>query len=176
MRCRGISYGSVLPAAGLRGGNWNNGTQAGAFALNLNNAPSNSNNNIGFRCARKASFGLGTNVSSRQEARPASSRGSGQRHRPSSPGTGPDGRSSRSECPPLAEYPRAPVRANSQPAKARAGATLASTPGLNHFRNIQVSGKHRARIAPGRGPRDAHRPARYVISGSCANAERGECH
>lgn len=35
----------------IRGGNWNNGVNAGAFTLNLNNAPSNSNNNIGFRCA-----------------------------------------------------------------------------------------------------------------------------
>ena len=34
-----------------RGGNWNNGSQAGVFALNLNNARSNSNNNIGFRAA-----------------------------------------------------------------------------------------------------------------------------
>jgi hypothetical protein len=35
----------------LRGGNWNNETNAGAFALNLNNSPTNTNNNIGFRCA-----------------------------------------------------------------------------------------------------------------------------
>ncbi len=35
----------------LRGGNWNNTSNAGAFALNLNNAPANANNNIGFRCA-----------------------------------------------------------------------------------------------------------------------------
>jgi hypothetical protein len=34
-----------------RGGNWNNGTNAGVFALNLNNARSNSNNNRGFRSA-----------------------------------------------------------------------------------------------------------------------------
>jgi len=34
----------------LRGGNWNNGANAGAFTLNLNNAPSNTNTNIGFRC------------------------------------------------------------------------------------------------------------------------------
>jgi hypothetical protein len=33
------------------GGNWNNGSNDGRFALNLNNAPSNTNNNIGFRCA-----------------------------------------------------------------------------------------------------------------------------
>lgn len=38
----------------IRGGNWNNGANDGAFTLNLNNAPSNSNTNIGFRCARYA--------------------------------------------------------------------------------------------------------------------------
>ena len=36
--------------AALRGGNWNNNTNAGAFTLNLNNSPTNTNNNIGFRC------------------------------------------------------------------------------------------------------------------------------
>ena len=36
----------------LRGGNWNNDTNAGVETLNLNNAPGNTNNNIGFRCAR----------------------------------------------------------------------------------------------------------------------------
>ena len=35
----------------LRGGNWNNDTNAGAFGLKLNNTPDNRNNNIGFRCA-----------------------------------------------------------------------------------------------------------------------------
>ena len=40
----------VLPAAAIRGGNWDNGTNAGVFAFNVNNAPSNWNNNIGFRC------------------------------------------------------------------------------------------------------------------------------
>ena len=35
----------------LRGGNWNNGTNAGSFALNLNNTPGNQNNNVGARCA-----------------------------------------------------------------------------------------------------------------------------
>jgi hypothetical protein len=35
----------------ISGGNWNNGANDGRFALNLNNAPSNTNNNIGFRCA-----------------------------------------------------------------------------------------------------------------------------
>lgn len=36
----------------IRGGNWNNGSNAGAFTLNLNNAPTNTNTNIGFRVAR----------------------------------------------------------------------------------------------------------------------------
>ncbi len=35
----------------LRGGNWNNGTQAGVFALNLNNRRSLSNVSVGFRAA-----------------------------------------------------------------------------------------------------------------------------
>ena len=35
----------------IRGGNFNNGTNAGAFAVNGNNTPSNANNNIGFRAA-----------------------------------------------------------------------------------------------------------------------------
>jgi len=36
----------------LRGGVWNNGAGAGLFALILNNAPSYTNSNLGFRCAR----------------------------------------------------------------------------------------------------------------------------
>lgn len=36
--------------AAIRGGNWNNGVQAGVFALNLNNAPSNRNVNRGPPC------------------------------------------------------------------------------------------------------------------------------
>lgn len=35
----------------LFGGNWNNGSNAGVFNVNLNNARSNSNNNIGLRPA-----------------------------------------------------------------------------------------------------------------------------
>ncbi|MEN6306072.1 MAG: hypothetical protein ABFD96_25325 [Armatimonadia bacterium] len=35
----------------IRGGNWNNGSRSGVFALNLNNARSNANTNIGFRPA-----------------------------------------------------------------------------------------------------------------------------
>jgi hypothetical protein len=38
--------------AAIRGGNWNNGANAGCFNLNLNNAPSNTNTNIGFRCCQ----------------------------------------------------------------------------------------------------------------------------
>lgn len=38
--------------AAIRGGNFNNEADAGVFALNLNNAPSNSNYNIGFRAAK----------------------------------------------------------------------------------------------------------------------------
>lgn len=34
-----------------RGGNWNNGANAGVFSLNGNNARSNRNWNIGFRAA-----------------------------------------------------------------------------------------------------------------------------
>jgi hypothetical protein len=35
--------------APIRGGNWNNGSNAGVFALNLNNSSANSNINVGFR-------------------------------------------------------------------------------------------------------------------------------
>ncbi len=40
----------------LRGGNWNNGSNAGAFTLNLNWDTGNTNNNVGFRCARYSSI------------------------------------------------------------------------------------------------------------------------
>lgn len=33
----------------IAGGNWNNGSNAGVWALNLNNVRGNSNNNVGFR-------------------------------------------------------------------------------------------------------------------------------
>jgi len=33
----------------IAGGNWNNGANAGVWALNLNNVRGNSNNNVGFR-------------------------------------------------------------------------------------------------------------------------------
>jgi hypothetical protein len=48
-----VGQGYVKMTRGfIRGGNWNNGTNAGAFALNLNNAPTDTNTNIGFRVAR----------------------------------------------------------------------------------------------------------------------------
>ena len=39
----------------IRGGRWDYGALAGAFALNLNNSPANSNYNIGLRCVRSFS-------------------------------------------------------------------------------------------------------------------------
>jgi RNA-directed DNA polymerase len=39
----------MLPIAG---GNWNNGSNAGVFALNLNNSSGNNNNNNGCRAQR----------------------------------------------------------------------------------------------------------------------------
>ena len=36
--------------AALRGGNWNDGPSAGAFSLNLRNAPTDSYTDVGFRC------------------------------------------------------------------------------------------------------------------------------
>jgi len=41
--------------APIRGGNWNNGSNAGVFNLNLNNDRSNANSNIGFRPALRQS-------------------------------------------------------------------------------------------------------------------------
>lgn len=35
----------------IRGGNWNNGANAGVFELNLNNSRALSNDNVGFRSA-----------------------------------------------------------------------------------------------------------------------------
>lgn len=46
-----VKAGTVFGTCAVqRGGNWNNGARAGVFSMNLNNAPSNSNTNIGFRC------------------------------------------------------------------------------------------------------------------------------
>src|SRR3989338_1708879 len=47
----------VSAVAVLRGGNWNNGANAGPFSANLNNAPTNTNNNIGFRCCNNFESG-----------------------------------------------------------------------------------------------------------------------
>jgi hypothetical protein len=46
---RGFSFRACARGA-IVGGSWNNGAQAGRFTLNLNNTPSNTNNNIGARC------------------------------------------------------------------------------------------------------------------------------
>ncbi|MFW5988632.1 MAG: hypothetical protein ACOCPQ_00220 [Desulfosudaceae bacterium] len=43
--------GRILQRFPRRGGNWNNGSNAGLAALNLNNERSNSNSNIGVRPA-----------------------------------------------------------------------------------------------------------------------------
>ncbi len=48
----------LTPYAALRGGNWNNGDNAGVFNANSNN-PDNSNTNNGFRCPETASYLLG---------------------------------------------------------------------------------------------------------------------
>lgn len=44
-------YWEFAGTVAKRGGNFNNGGNAGVFALNLNNTRTNSNNNIGFRAA-----------------------------------------------------------------------------------------------------------------------------
>ncbi len=49
------SYGGIKAnhsGVFLCGDNWNNGSNAGAFTLNLNWNTGNTNNNVGFRCAR----------------------------------------------------------------------------------------------------------------------------
>ena len=51
---------SECAGAVLRGGNWNNDVNAGVFASNLNNAPSNTNTNIGFRCVFVPGFWVET--------------------------------------------------------------------------------------------------------------------
>jgi formylglycine-generating enzyme required for sulfatase activity len=45
-------YTSGLPFAAIRGGDWTNGTGAGAFAFNATNGPSNWDWSLGFRCSR----------------------------------------------------------------------------------------------------------------------------
>lgn len=61
-------YRAITPSTGgaaLRGGNWNNGTNDGAFTLNLNNAPATTNTNIGFRCVFFGVVRLGNKTSAR---------------------------------------------------------------------------------------------------------------
>lgn len=45
-----VRFGVANKLCALSGGNWNNGSNAGVCALNLNNARTNANNNNGFRC------------------------------------------------------------------------------------------------------------------------------
>ncbi|MDR2815765.1 MAG: hypothetical protein LBB62_03580 [Proteiniphilum sp.] len=51
MRSNIKGYGCLVVGVPIRGGNWNNGANAGVASLNLNNARSNVNNNIGCRAA-----------------------------------------------------------------------------------------------------------------------------
>lgn len=46
-----FSAGSPTLMAFNRSGTWNNGPNSGAFTLNLENTPSDSNENLGFRSA-----------------------------------------------------------------------------------------------------------------------------
>lgn len=46
-----LGDGFNLRCVFIRGGNWNNTSNTGAFTLNLNWTTSNTNNNVGFRCA-----------------------------------------------------------------------------------------------------------------------------
>ncbi len=48
-----IKYCVQIKKAVIRGGNWNNGADAGPFYVNLNNEPTDSNSNIGFRCCQE---------------------------------------------------------------------------------------------------------------------------
>lgn len=59
---------------GIRGGNWNNASNAGVFNLNLNNLRSNVNTNIGFRVAcawviiERAFHGMSSSVTTHRQA------------------------------------------------------------------------------------------------------------
>ena len=46
-----LDIGNKLLRSLIRGGNWNNGANAGVFYSNLNNPRSNSNGNVGARVA-----------------------------------------------------------------------------------------------------------------------------
>ena len=60
------SMGSGLKRLPICGGNWNNGSNAGVFNVNLNNTRTNSNSNIGFRSALPSYAGIGTPTGYRQ--------------------------------------------------------------------------------------------------------------
>jgi formylglycine-generating enzyme required for sulfatase activity len=47
---RGDAWTNGLPVAALRGGSWDTGTNAGAFAVSLSSGPSDWDTSIGFRC------------------------------------------------------------------------------------------------------------------------------
>jgi len=47
----GSGYKDNMPAAGIRGGNWDGGAIAGVFSLNLLHSPWDASSSIGFRCA-----------------------------------------------------------------------------------------------------------------------------
>lgn len=49
-KIKGRIVAVLVNCAVKRGGNWNNGANAGPFCANLNNDPTNTNYNIGFRC------------------------------------------------------------------------------------------------------------------------------
>jgi len=60
-----VIYHSVqIKKAVIRGGSWNNGAAAGPFAANLNNAPTDTNTNIGFRCCSAHEMHASTSRSS----------------------------------------------------------------------------------------------------------------
>jgi hypothetical protein len=48
-----MPIGVRVEAAAIRGGNFNNDTNAGVFSLNLYNGPSNANYNIGWRACKR---------------------------------------------------------------------------------------------------------------------------
>lgn len=50
LSCMSNANSPTLPGGMLRGGNWNNGTGAGVFALNGNADPTFAFNDVGFRC------------------------------------------------------------------------------------------------------------------------------
>ncbi len=72
--CEALRAGMISNNSGsvfIRGANWNNGSDAGAFALNLNWGTGNTNNNVGFRCASDSTFfGLNLCTSNRAQSVP----------------------------------------------------------------------------------------------------------